>query len=107
MAFYWRCYVPRPEVARVPLSARIARGVAARIAAGDDHLGGVRPAPHDQGVGYAERLRADGVPVDLKIYAGMIHAFFSFMDLFEQGREAVVYAGRAVGNALGAQTASR
>jgi hypothetical protein len=37
----------------------------------------------------------------------MIHAFFSFMGLFDQGREAVVYAGRAVGNALGATAASR
>ena len=33
---------------------------------------------YDEGVAYAERLRADGVPVDLRVYEGMIHAFFSF-----------------------------
>jgi acetyl esterase/lipase len=106
MAFYWRCYVPSPEVARVPYllasRAESLRGLppATIILAGCDPL-------HDQGVRYAERLRADGVPVDLKIYEGMIHAFFSFMGLFEQGREAVEYAGRSVGNAFGAQTAPR
>jgi acetyl esterase len=106
MAFYWRSYVPSPEVARVPYL----------LASRAESLRGLPPATiilaecdplYDQGVRYADRLRADGVPVDLKIYEGMIHAFFSFMGLFEQGREAVVYAGRSVGNALGAQTAPR
>ena len=100
MAFYGKCHVPRPELADEPyvLASRAAtlRGLppATIILAECDPL-------HDQGVAYAERLRADGVPVDLKVYPGMIHAFFSFLTLFEQGRDAVIYAGKAVGNALG------
>jgi acetyl esterase len=100
MAFYGRCNAPQSELADDPytLASRAAsvRGLppATIILAECDPL-------HDQGVAYAERLRADGVPVDLKVYPGMIHAFFSFITLFEQGREAVIYAGKAVGNALG------
>ena len=104
MAFYWRSYVPSVQAEQAPYllasRAETLRGLppATIILAECDPL-------HDQGVRYADRLRADGVSVDLKVYPGMIHAFFSFMDLFEQGREAVAYAGRSVGNALGAQAA--
>ena len=106
MAFYWQCHIPQPELVDVPYV----------LAVKTETLRGLPPTTiilaecdplHDQGVAYAERLRADGVPVDLKIYPGMIHAFFSFVALFEQGRDAVAYAGRAVGDALGARTAVR
>jgi acetyl esterase len=104
--FYWNAYVPDAEPVMGPYL----------LASRAESLRGLPPATivmaecdplFDQGVAYAERLRADGVPVDLKIYPGMIHAFFSLMGLFDQGRDAVVYAGRAVGNALGATAASR
>jgi acetyl esterase/lipase len=106
MAFYWRCYVPTREAAHAPYL----------LASRAETLRGLPPATivmaecdplYAQGVAYAERLRADGVPVDLRVYHGMIHAFFSFIGIFEQGREAVTGAGQAVGNALGAQPAAR
>jgi acetyl esterase len=99
IAFYWNCYVPQPELAETPYV----------LASRAESLRGLPPATivlaecdplYDMGVAYAERLRADGVPVELRVYEGMIHAFFSFIGLFAQGREAVVDAGQAVGAAF-------
>ncbi|GAC1581348.1 MAG: alpha/beta hydrolase [Candidatus Elarobacter sp.] len=99
MRFYWKCYLPRRELTEQPYL----------LAANASTLRGLPPATivmaecdplFDQGIAYAERLRADGVPVELRVYQGMIHAFFSFIAIFDQGREAVTQAGRAVGNAL-------
>jgi acetyl esterase len=104
IAFYWSCYVPRPELAETPYV----------LASRAESLRGLPPATivlaecdplHDMGVAYAERLRADGVPVELRVYAGMIHAFFSFAGLFAKGREAVVDAGKAVGAAFARESA--
>jgi acetyl esterase len=103
IAFYYTCFVPRPELAESPYvlpdRSPTLRGLppATIILAECDPL-------RDQGIAYAERLRADGVQADVHVYEGMIHAFFSFMALFEQGRAAVAEAGQAVGTALGART---
>jgi acetyl esterase len=61
---------------------------------------------HDMGVAYAERLRSDAVPVELHVYAGMIHAFFSWVAIFDKGRQAVGEAAAALRNAaqIGART---
>jgi acetyl esterase len=99
IAFYWNCYVPQPELAETPYV----------LASRAESLRGLPPATivlaecdplHDMGIAYAERLRADGVPVELRVYDGMIHAFFSFIGLFARGREAVADAGKAVGAAF-------
>jgi dienelactone hydrolase len=59
------------------------RRLALRAAAGDD-VDGVAPAwiglaecdpVVDEGIAYADKLRAAGVPVDLEIYRGVIHEF--------------------------------
>jgi acetyl esterase/lipase len=101
MAFYWKCYVPEPHVQESPYV----------LASKADTLRGLPPATivlaqcdplFDQGVRYAERLRSDGVPAEVRVYDGMIHAFFSFTGLFPQGREAVTAAARTVGAALSA-----
>jgi acetyl esterase len=103
--FYWRCYIPRPEFAELPYvladNAASLRGLppATLLIAECDPL-------HDMGVAYAERLRADGVPVELHVYAGMIHAFFSYIAIFDQGRQAVSDAVAALRGAakVGAPT---
>jgi acetyl esterase/lipase len=43
---------------------------------------------HDEGLAYAERLRAAGVPVEYKKYAGMIHAFFGMMPAVDDAMNA-------------------
>jgi acetyl esterase len=43
---------------------------------------------HDEGLAYAERLKAAGVPVDYQRYAGMIHAFFGMMPAVDDAMNA-------------------
>ncbi|HWD57982.1 MAG TPA: alpha/beta hydrolase [Stellaceae bacterium] len=43
---------------------------------------------HDEGLAYAERLKAAGVPVEYKRYAGMIHAFFGMMPAVDDAMNA-------------------
>jgi acetyl esterase len=102
MEFYWNCYIPQPELAELPYV----------LAAKAPTLRGLPPATivladcdplYSEGVAYAQRLRADGVPAELRVCDGMIHAFFSFIGLFAQGREAAIAAARTVGEALGAR----
>jgi acetyl esterase len=56
----------------------------------------------DEGLAYAERLRAAGVPVSLQRYDDMPHAFFSFVNLFATGNEAVARVGVEVREMLAA-----
>jgi acetyl esterase len=43
---------------------------------------------HDEGLAYAERLKAAGVPVEYRRYAGMIHAFFGMMPSIDDAMNA-------------------
>lgn len=74
-------------------------------------LGGLPPALvmvagydplHDEGVAYAERLRAAGNRVELIDYADMVHAFFSMSGAVGTAREALERAARALRDAFGA-----
>lgn len=51
---------------------------------------------HDEGLAYAEKLRAAGVAVTLADYPGMIHDFILFQALFPQAREALVDAAKVL-----------
>lgn len=42
-----------------------------------------------EGYAYAERLRADGVPTEYRMYEGMWHIFHMYPESIDQGREAV------------------
>jgi acetyl esterase len=55
---------------------------------------------HDEGVAYAERLRACGVPVEHHDYSGMIHGFVSMSGIFEQAQQALAAAGAALHKAF-------
>jgi acetyl esterase len=43
----------------------------------------------DEGLAYAEALRAAGVPVELHVHADQTHAFFTFPQLISGGRESI------------------
>lgn len=54
----------------------------------------------DEGEAYAARLRAAGVPVELRRYDGMIHGFVPMLGALARAREAVADMGRALHTAL-------
>jgi acetyl esterase len=54
----------------------------------------------DEGEAYAERLRADGVPVEAIRYDGQIHGFFGRATILDDARDAIDRAGAALKGAL-------
>jgi acetyl esterase len=54
----------------------------------------------DEGEAYAEKLRAAGVPVEMKRYEGMIHGFILQTGVYDKAREAVQHAVSALRKAL-------
>jgi len=55
---------------------------------------------HDEGVALAEALAAAGVPVEHRDYPGMMHGFYSFAPLVDDGRAAQVHAAAAMRKVL-------
>jgi acetyl esterase len=64
-------------------------------------LGGYDPL-HDEGLAYAEKLRAAGVPVTVADHPDMVHCFIYLQTVLPQAHEAVGDAARAVRRALDA-----
>ena len=58
-------------------------------------LGGYDPL-HDEGLAYAEKLKAAGVKVTIADYADMVHCFIYLQTVLPQAHEAVAKAARAV-----------
>lgn len=99
MEWHWELYLPSAADGESPLASPL------RAAS----LAGLPPALvitpeydplRDEGEAYAQRLREAGVEVDLRRYAGSLHAFFSLGRYFDQGRRAVAEAGAALQRAL-------
>jgi acetyl esterase len=95
MRWFWSQYVPD--------EARWADPEASPLRA--DALAGVAPAHvvvaecdplRDEGVAYARRLQAEGMPVTLRRYAGQIHGFFRMLAVFDDAQHAVDEAAAAV-----------
>ena len=87
-----------PEVS--PLKAESLAGLAPAIVvtAGHDPL-------CDQGVAYAERLAAEGVPVTHHHYDDQIHAFFTLVNIFDSANEAVPKVGAEIRDAIASAVA--
>ncbi|HUE63917.1 MAG TPA: alpha/beta hydrolase [Rhizomicrobium sp.] len=64
-------------------------------------LGGFDPL-HDEGLAYAEKLKAAGVKVTIADYADLVHCFIYLQTVLPQAHEAVAKAARAVKAALDA-----
>ncbi|HSV57294.1 MAG TPA: alpha/beta hydrolase [Variovorax sp.] len=59
----------------------------------------------DDGLDYAARLRAAGVPVELMHYAGQIHGFLNFDSVIDAGRDALLRIANALNSVFGGRVA--
>lgn len=92
MIWFWNHYVPDPAVRAHPDASPLRA----------EDLAGLPPAivvlaEHDvlraEGEAYADRLRAAGVPVSQRCFAGQMHAFFTVLNLPASG-DALEYVAR-------------
>lgn len=95
MQWYYDCYAPsgidRNDLRLSPGLARELTGLppAQIITAEFDPL-------RDDGLHYAERLRAAGVPVDYHCMAGMMHGYWHYGKLIDAARVAIGYSVEAL-----------
>ena len=99
MRWNWNHYLSDPAAGQDPLASPLLapdlRGLppALVITAECD------PLCHESEA-YARRLADAGVPVECRRYDGMLHAFFTLGQVFDDERAAVEYAGEALRRAL-------
>ena len=55
---------------------------------------------HDDGVMYAEKMRSAGVPVTYKDFPGMIHGFFNYGSVIDEGIMARRYLADSINQIL-------
>lgn len=89
MAWFWEQYLPDAAQTPDPLAAPMQADLsglppATVITAGFDPL-------RDEGIAYAEKLAAGGVPVEQREFDGMIHGFIGMTDALSQARVAMDY----------------
>jgi acetyl esterase len=98
MRWYWDHYLGGADGAdpdASPLRAESVAGVAPALVM----VCGLDPL-RDEGVAYAERLRAAGVPVEVSEYRDMIHGFLRMSAVIDRSREAQNEVGLALRAAL-------
>ena len=88
MMWFWRQYLADPAQGNDPEAAPLRAPDHAGLAPATVITAEFDPL-RDEGEAYAARLREAGVPTELLRYDGQIHAFVSFADRFDRGREAI------------------
>ncbi|WP_207400481.1 alpha/beta hydrolase [Actinomadura roseirufa] len=95
----WETYVPDPALRASPYASPLHASSLAGVAPAT-----IITAEHDflrgEAEDYAGRLRAEGVPAELREYAGQIHGFFEMLSVMSDARHAVGVAGDALRRAF-------
>lgn len=98
--WFWNCYLPpdadKSDPRISPLNAKDFSGLPPAYVM----LGGYDPL-HDEGLAYADKLRAAGVSVTVADYPDLVHDFIYLDAILPQAREAMVAAANALKAAFG------
>jgi acetyl esterase len=98
--WFYACYLPdgadRNDPKLSPLRSKDVAGLPPAYVM----LGGFDPL-HDEGMQYADKLRAAGVKVTVADYADMVHDFIYFQSVLPQAHEALAGAAKAVAAMMG------
>jgi len=94
-------YAPEEADRASPLVSPLRARDFARLPPAYVMLGGYDPL-HDEGLAYAQKLRAAGVAVTIADHADMVHCFIYLQTVLPQAHEAVSRAAHAVREALDA-----
>ena len=104
MEWFWNCYAPDRASRSVPDASPLRA----------EDLSNLPPAIvitaeydplRDEGIAYAERLRAAGVPVTHRHHEDQFHDFFSFVNLIDAGNAAVEQVGAEIRTLLATMSA--
>lgn len=104
MEWFWSLYIPDPAARSVPDASPIRAESLANLPPAIVITAEYDPL-RDEGIAYAERLQAAGVPVTHLHHDDQFHDFFSFVNLIDAGNDAVARVGadiRALVASLGA-----
>jgi len=105
MAWFWNHYVPDPAARSAPDASPLRA----------EDLSNLPPAIvitaeydplRDEGIAYAQRLQAAGVPVTHRHHDDQFHDFFSFVNLIGAGNEAAEQVGEEIRTLVATLTAA-
>src|ERR1700748_1208733 len=88
MEWFWNLYIPDPAARSVPDASPLRAESLANLPPAIVITAEYDPL-HDEGIAYAARLQAAGVPVTHRHHDDQFHDFFSFVNLIEAGNDAV------------------
>ncbi len=90
MIWFWDHYAPDPasraQPAASPFQAASLAGLAPAIVLTAEH-----DVLREEGEAYAERMRAAGVPVEHRRFAGQMHGFFTMVNLLPGSADGIAY----------------
>lgn len=98
--YFYSHYLPNPADRRDPRFSPLLAADVSGLAPAWMGLAECDPLV-DEGVAYADHLRAQGVAVDLEIYKGVVHSFIQMGRVIPEALTAHADAARALGHAFG------
>ena len=102
MAWFWDQYTPNTADRSNPYASPLRASDHSKLPPAYVVIAEYDPL-RDDGLAYAAKLRAAGVPVTVRRYDDQMHAFFTMVNLIDAANEAMAEAGREIRAAVGAE----